>query len=66
MIPDSVGNGGELGQPWQQRDIVTLTLDLDQHTLTGCHQRSGKTEVLNIGQWTVLLVHFTSPQEMTS
>ena len=54
-------SGTELGQPWAAGDVITLTLDLDNHTLTGHHHRSGKTEVLNIGTgqfyWYVSLLY---------
>ena len=40
--------GKDLGQPWKPADVITLTLDLDKHTLTGHHHRTGKTSVLNI------------------
>ena len=39
-------NGGALGQPWQSGDVIHLTLDQDQHTLTGRHERTGETETL--------------------
>ena len=39
-------NGAALGQPWQNGDVVYLTLDQDKHTLTGHHERTGVTETL--------------------
>ena len=39
-------NGGALGQPWQNGDVIHLTLDQDKHTLTGRHERTGVTETL--------------------
>ena len=54
-------SGTKLGQPWAAGDVITLTLDLDKHTLTGHHHRSGKTQVLNIGRgqfyWYVSMIH---------
>ena len=38
--------GGALGQPWQSNDLITLTLNHDDHSLTGLHHRTGVTEVL--------------------
>ncbi|XP_065199027.1 uncharacterized protein LOC135830734 [Sycon ciliatum] len=54
--------GGALGQPWQSNDVITLTLNHDDHSLTGLHHRTGVTEVLhNIPTsnlcWYVSLVH---------
>ena len=34
-------HGGKLGQPWQEGDIIELTLDCSKHTLTGVHERQG-------------------------
>ena len=39
-------NGGALGQPWQNGDVIHLALDQDKHTLTGRHERTGVTETL--------------------
>ncbi|XP_065187584.1 E3 ubiquitin-protein ligase TRIM45-like [Sycon ciliatum] len=38
--------GGALGQPWKRNDLITLTLNHDDHSLTGLHHRTGVTEVL--------------------
>ena len=38
--------GGALGQRWQSNDVITLTLNHDDHSLTGLHHRTGVTEVL--------------------
>ncbi|XP_065187588.1 protein PML-like [Sycon ciliatum] len=40
------GGGGALGQSWQSNDLITLTLNHDDHSLTGLHHRTGETEVL--------------------
>lgn len=40
--------GAQLGQPWKKGDVITLTLDLEQLTLTGLHERSKKTEELKL------------------
>ncbi|XP_065189401.1 E3 ubiquitin-protein ligase TRIM45-like [Sycon ciliatum] len=38
--------GGALGQPWQAGDVVHMSLDCDNHTLVGRHERTGTTETL--------------------
>ncbi|XP_065188596.1 E3 ubiquitin-protein ligase TRIM45-like [Sycon ciliatum] len=38
--------GSALGQPWQAGDIIHMSLDCDNHTLVGRHERTGATETL--------------------
>ncbi|XP_065188591.1 E3 ubiquitin-protein ligase TRIM45-like [Sycon ciliatum] len=38
--------GTVLGQPWQAGDVIQMSLDCDNHTLVGRHERTGATETL--------------------
>ncbi|XP_065180088.1 E3 ubiquitin-protein ligase TRIM71-like [Sycon ciliatum] len=38
--------GSALGQPWRAGDVIHMTLDCDNHTLVGRHERTGATETL--------------------
>ncbi|XP_065189402.1 E3 ubiquitin-protein ligase TRIM9-like [Sycon ciliatum] len=38
--------GSALGQPWQAGDVIQMSLDCDNHTLVGRHERTGTTETL--------------------
>ncbi|XP_065188604.1 E3 ubiquitin-protein ligase TRIM56-like [Sycon ciliatum] len=38
--------GGALGQPWQAGDVIQMSLDCENLTLVGRHERTGATETL--------------------
>eukprot|EP00117_Sycon_ciliatum_P047484 scpid70439/ scgid33919/ E3 ubiquitin-protein ligase TRIM56; RING finger protein 109; Tripartite motif-containing protein 56 len=41
---NSNSNGGLLGQPWQAGDVIHISLDCDNHTLVGRHERTGAVD----------------------
>ncbi|XP_065189412.1 E3 ubiquitin-protein ligase TRIM45-like [Sycon ciliatum] len=48
----STGDGGDwtgsaLGQRWQAGDVIHMSLDCDNHTLVGRHERTGATQTLS-------------------
>ena len=48
FIPSSVDwqDGGDVGQEWENGDILHLHLDCQQHTLSAHHERTGKTHTM--------------------
>ena len=49
LIPSSVDlqDGGDVGQDWENGDILHLHLDCQQHTLSAHHERTGKTHTIH-------------------
>ena len=39
--------GGDVGQPWQNGDILHLHLDCQEHTLSSHHERTGQTHTIH-------------------
>ena len=40
---DGLQEGGDVGQPWMNGDVIHLHLDCGRHTLRACHELTGKT-----------------------
>ncbi|XP_065188712.1 uncharacterized protein LOC135819430 [Sycon ciliatum] len=51
-LPDNhpVYAGGMLGQPWQDDDVISLTLDTVEHTATAVHEPTGAKETIKIDE----------------
>ena len=58
---------GDVGQPWQNGDILHLHLDCQQHTLSAHHERTGKTHTINdvIGELRLFVSLYWSGQKVS-
>ena len=64
VIPSSIDcqDGGDVGQLWQNGDILHLHLDCQQHTLSVHHERTGKTHTIHdvIGELRLFVCLYTT------
>ena len=60
-------DGGDVGQEWQNGDILHLHLDCQQHTLSAHHERTGKTHTINdvIGELRLFVSLYWSGQKVS-
>ena len=69
VIPSSGDwqDGGDVGQQWENGDILHLHLDCQQHTLSAHHERTGKTHTINdvIGELQLFVSLYSSGQKVS-
>ena len=70
FIPTSYDNwqrGGDIGQHWQNGDILHLYLDCQRHTLSAHHERTGMTHTIHdvIGELRLFVSLYRSGQKVS-